>query len=44
MVLDWNEVALDFYRRHDVKRRDEWVLHRLDAADIERIAAMSDAP
>jgi GNAT superfamily N-acetyltransferase len=44
LVLDWNEGALDFYRRHDIKRRDEWVLHRLDAADIDRVAQMSDAP
>lgn len=43
-VLDWNHMALDFYKRHDVKRRDEWVLHRLEAADIVRVAAMSDAP
>jgi GNAT superfamily N-acetyltransferase len=44
MVLDWNEVALDFYSRHGIKRRNEWVLHRLDGEDIARIAQMSDAP
>lgn len=44
MVLDWNKMALEFYRRHDIKRRNEWVVHRLDAADIDRVAAMSDEP
>jgi GNAT superfamily N-acetyltransferase len=43
-VLNWNDVALEFYRRHGVKAHEEWVLHRLDGEDIARVAAMSDAP
>jgi GNAT superfamily N-acetyltransferase len=44
LVLDWNKMALEFYQRHDVKPRKEWLLHRMDAADIDRVASMNDAP
>ena len=29
VALDWNELALEFYRRFGAERGDEWKLHRL---------------
>jgi GNAT superfamily N-acetyltransferase len=44
IVLDWNKLALEFYERHGVSVKKEWLLHRLDAAGLQRLAAMPDAP
>lgn len=46
-ALDWNEPALDFYRKLEAKRLDDWVLHRLDGPRLEALArsaaALADA-
>jgi GNAT superfamily N-acetyltransferase len=38
-ALDWNELALGFYRRIGARTMDEWITHRLDGAALERMAA-----
>jgi GNAT superfamily N-acetyltransferase len=38
-ALDWNELALGFYRRIGAVTMDEWITHRLDGAALERVAA-----
>jgi GNAT superfamily N-acetyltransferase len=37
-VLDWNELALGFYRRLGAESMGEWITHRLDGAALERVA------
>ena len=37
-ALDWNEPALNFYAKIGAVRLDEWVLHRLDGAALDRVA------
>jgi GNAT superfamily N-acetyltransferase len=37
-ALDWNELALGFYRGLGARTMDEWITHRLDGADLERVA------
>jgi GNAT superfamily N-acetyltransferase len=37
-ALDWNEPALGFYAKIGAARLDEWVLHRLDGAALDRVA------
>jgi GNAT superfamily N-acetyltransferase len=37
-ALDWNELALGFYRRLGAQTMDEWITHRLDGAALERVA------
>ena len=38
LVLDWNRLALDFYARHGIAVRQEWLLHRVD--DLRRVAEL----
>jgi GNAT superfamily N-acetyltransferase len=38
-ALDWNEPALSFYAKLGAQRLSEWELHRLDGAELERVAA-----
>ncbi|HEY5046057.1 MAG TPA: GNAT family N-acetyltransferase [Solirubrobacteraceae bacterium] len=38
-ALDWNELALGFYRRIGAQTMDEWITHRLDGAALASIAA-----
>jgi len=38
-VLDWNEPAIRFYRSLDAVAMDEWTVHRLTGAPLERLAA-----
>ncbi len=38
-ALDWNELALGFYRRIGAKTMNEWITHRLDGEALERLAA-----
>ncbi len=38
-ALDWNELALGFYRGLGARTMGEWVTHRLDGAALERLAA-----
>jgi GNAT superfamily N-acetyltransferase len=37
-ALDWNEPALAFYRSIGAKAMPEWVQHRLDGAELARLA------
>jgi len=37
-ALDWNELALDFYRGLGAGRMDEWITHRLVGGELERLA------
>jgi GNAT superfamily N-acetyltransferase len=37
-ALDWNELALGFYRRLGAQTTNEWITHRLDGAALERVA------
>jgi GNAT superfamily N-acetyltransferase len=37
-VLDWNEPAINFYKRSGARHMREWHLYRLVKADMERIA------
>src|SRR5262249_5286468 len=37
-VLDWNELALGFYRRLGARELGEWVTHRLDGEALARVA------
>jgi GNAT superfamily N-acetyltransferase len=37
-ALDWNEPALNFYAKIGAARLDDWVLHRLDGAALDRVA------
>ncbi len=38
-ALDWNELALGFYRRLGAETMGEWITHRLDGTALERVAA-----
>jgi GNAT superfamily N-acetyltransferase len=42
-ALDWNELALGFYRRIGATTMNEWITHRLDGEALERIAAQGAA-
>lgn len=43
-VLDWNERALDFYRRLGARQHREWLRYSLEAADIRALAAPDREP
>ena len=43
-ALDWNERALDFYRGLGAQRRDEWVLLRMDSAELLRLGSLPNNP
>jgi GNAT superfamily N-acetyltransferase len=36
-VLDWNQLAIDFYERYGSRRMKEWLPYRLVRADMERL-------
>jgi GNAT superfamily N-acetyltransferase len=38
-ALDWNELALDFYRGLGARGMSEWITHRLIGEDLARLAA-----
>ncbi|MGB2711574.1 MAG: GNAT family N-acetyltransferase [Conexibacter sp.] len=38
-ALDWNEPALSFYRSLGAQARAEWIPHRIEGADLQRLAA-----
>ena len=40
-ALDWNELALGFYRRVGAQTMDEWITHRLVGDELERLAGVS---
>jgi GNAT superfamily N-acetyltransferase len=37
-ALDWNELALGFYRRIGAQTMNQWITHRLAGEDLERLA------
>jgi GNAT superfamily N-acetyltransferase len=41
-ALDWNELALGFYRRMGASPASEWITHRLDGSALERVAEFGD--
>ena len=38
-ALDWNENALNFYRKLGAREMDEWVLLRMNAAELRRLGS-----
>ena len=38
-ALDWNELALGFYRAIGASTMNEWITHRLDGEALARVAA-----
>jgi GNAT superfamily N-acetyltransferase len=42
-ALDWNELALGFYRRLGATTMSEWITHRLAGEELERVAGGSAA-
>lgn len=40
-ALDWNELALSFYRGLGARTMGEWITHRLDGEALERLASES---
>jgi hypothetical protein len=38
-ALDWNELALGFYRRIGAQTMGEWITHRLDVEALTRVAS-----
>jgi GNAT superfamily N-acetyltransferase len=40
-ALDWNELALGFYRGLGARAQTEWITHRLIGEDLSRLAAES---
>jgi GNAT superfamily N-acetyltransferase len=41
-ALDWNEMALSFYRKLGAVALDEWTNHRLSGATLRAVAASTD--
>jgi ribosomal protein S18 acetylase RimI-like enzyme len=37
-ALDWNELALGFYRRIGATTMNEWITHRLDSEALSDLA------
>lgn len=44
MVLDWNQPAIEFYRRMGAKQHPEWILNRVVGADLEALARLAEDP
>lgn len=43
IVLDWNQLALEFYKRHGVTCRRDWLLHRIEGQEmLARLASLPD--
>lgn len=43
-VLDWNQIAIDFYKRLGATHMKEWHLYRLVRSDMETILDCEGAP
>lgn len=41
-VLDWNQPAIDFYRRLGATGMDEWTVQRLEGAALHALAARAE--
>lgn len=39
IALNWNERALDFYRGLGARKMDEWILLRMNAADLSQLGS-----
>ncbi len=39
VVLDWNQLAIDFYERLGARRLTEWYTYRLTGEELEAMAA-----
>tara|TARA_B100000945_G_scaffold317419_1_gene320263 strand:- start:720 stop:1214 length:495 start_codon:yes stop_codon:yes gene_type:complete len=39
-VLDWNESAINFYKKTGAKTLDEWTTFRIDGEKLEKLAAL----
>ena len=37
-ALNWNERALDYYRKLGAQKLDEWIIHRMNAAQLKTLA------
>jgi GNAT superfamily N-acetyltransferase len=44
MVLDWNQPAIEFYRRMGAQQHPEWILNRVVGADLEALARLAKDP
>jgi GNAT superfamily N-acetyltransferase len=42
-ALDWNALALGFYKSLGAKTMNEWITHRMVGQDLERLAGESSA-
>lgn len=42
-VLHWNEPAIRLYRRLGVEPMNDWAVHRISGAALERLAELADA-
>ncbi len=40
-ALDWNDLALDFYRGLGASQMNEWITHRLVGDELERLAGQA---
>ena len=40
-ALDWNELALGFYRGLGARAQKEWITHRLVGEDLDRLASQA---
>jgi GNAT superfamily N-acetyltransferase len=43
-ALDWNELALGFYRRIGAQTMSEWITHRLVGEELTRLADQANDP
>lgn len=43
-VLNWNEPAIQFYRRIGARQRPEWILNRVSGQDLEALASGTFQP
>jgi GNAT superfamily N-acetyltransferase len=43
-ALDWNELALGFYRSLGAQRMDTWITHRMVGPELERLAGEAPTP
>jgi hypothetical protein len=42
-VLDWNELAIDFYKRIGAKPLDDWTVFRMTGSALEKLASRAPA-
>ena len=38
LVLDWNQLAIDFYEKLGAKRQGEWLIYKLPGAELKKLA------